>query len=346
MKKEKNRSRSGGLWGLLFISLLCVIIALILLCLLCLKIKNELRQEQQALVREQERLTEKIERLEAEIKVLDEKNSKQETQQRPSETQASEESGQDENLPVQESEMSSDTLEENAMIGPPANKTVSVDSMEIGQVISAEQVAGKAEDFFKAYEIVEGDDVYNRINGRSYYANDNIGLSDLRYLKMAHYNFEHQVQIGEMIVNAQISNDVLNIFKELFEAEYEIQSMRLIDDYWTGDGDSSDSNSIDNNNTSAFCYREITGGGRLSKHAFGRAIDINPQQNPYVWNSAGQLQWSHENASPYIDRNCGDPHVIVQNDICCNIFAKYGFSWGGLWSDPIDYQHFEKENQG
>lgn len=73
MKKEKNRSRSGGLWGLLFISLLCVIIALILLCLLCLKIKNELRQEQQALVREQERLTEKIERLEAEIKVLDEK---------------------------------------------------------------------------------------------------------------------------------------------------------------------------------------------------------------------------------------------------------------------------------
>ena len=122
--------------------------------------------------------------------------------------------------------------------------------------------------------------------------------------------------------------------------------MRLIDDYWTGDGDSSDSNSIDNNNTSAFCYREITGGGRLSNHAFGRAIDINPQQNPYVWNSGGQLQWSHENATPYIDRTCGDPHVIVQNDICYNIFAKYGFGWGGLWSDPIDYQHFEKENQG
>ena len=341
MKKEKNRIRTGNLWGLMFVSLLCVIVVLALLCLLCLKLKNEIRQNQQAIDEEQVYFTEKIEHLEAEIKVLNERIFKQETQQTASGQQIPAESEQ-----IQEPELSSGTLEENAMIGPPANKTVSVDSMEIGQTVSAEQVIGKEENFFKAYEIMEGDAVYNRINGRSYYANDNIGLSDLRYLKMAHYNFEHQVQIGEMIVNAQISNDVLNIFKELFAAGYEIQSMRLIDDYWTGDGDSSDSNSIDNNNTSAFCYREITGGGRLSNHAFGRAIDINPQQNPYVWNSGGQLQWSHENATPYIDRTCGDPHVIVQNDICYNIFAKYGFGWGGLWSDPIDYQHFEKENQG
>ena len=83
---------------------------------------------------------------------------------------------------------------------------------------------------------------------------------------MLHYNFNHEIQVGEMIVNAAISRDVLSVFQELFAAEYEIQSMRLIDDYWTGDGDSSDSNSIDNNNTSAFCYRQITGGGNLSNH--------------------------------------------------------------------------------
>ena len=50
-----------------------------------------------------------------------------------------------------------------------------------------------------------------------------------------------------------------------------------------------------------------------------------------------------ENANDYIDRSCGDPHVIVQGDTCYNIFTKYGFSWGGLWSNPIDYQHFEKK---
>ena len=346
MKKEKSRRKTGGLWGLMFVSLLCVIVVLALMCWLCVKLKDEIRQNKQTIVEEHICFTEKIEKLEAEIEALNEIVLKQ--GQTACEQQIPEEAElvQDMELPSQESELSSGTLEENAMIGPPANKNVSVDSMEIGQVIDAGQVTGKEDAFFKAYEIQEGDAVYNRISGRSYYPNDNIGLADLRYLKMAHYNFEHQVQIGEMIVHAQISNDVLNIFKELFAAGYEIQSMRLIDDYWTGDGDSSDSNSIDNNNTSAFCYREITGGGRLSNHAFGRAIDINPQQNPYVWNSGGQLQWSHENATPYIDRSCGDPHGIVQNDICYSIFEKYGFSWGGLWSDPIDYQHFEKKNQG
>ena len=218
-----------------------------------------------------------------------------------------------------------------------------LDNLQVGQIIDEFEVIGSEDLYFKAYEIEEGDSVYNRINGRSYYANDNIALSDLRYLKLVHYNFEHNVQVGELIINAAISDDVINIFKDLFYEEYEIESMRLIDDYWTGDGESSDSNSIEHNNTSAFCYREITGGGRLSNHAFGRAIDINPQQNPYVWYSGGQPQWSHENASAYIDRTCGNPHVIVENDTCYNIFRKYGFSWGGLWSGTVDYQHFEKE---
>ena len=112
---------------------------------------------------------------------------------------------------------------------------------------------------------MEGDSVYNRIYGKSYYENKNIGLQDLRYLKMLHYNFNHEIQVGEMIVNAAISRDVLSVFQELFAAEYEIQSMRLIDDYWTGDGDSSDSNSIDNNNTSAFCYRQSHRRGKSVK---------------------------------------------------------------------------------
>ena len=150
--------------------------------------------------------------------------------------------------------------------------------------------------------------------------------------------------MGEIIVNAAIADDVINVFKELYDAQYEIQSMQLVDDFWTGDGDSSDSNSIDHNNTSAFCYRMVTGGGSLSNHAYGRAIDLNPQQNPYVWyDSNGQAKWSHENANSYIDRSCGDPHVIVQGDTCYNIFTKYGFSWGGSWGNPVDYQHFEKK---
>ena len=198
--------------------------------------------------------------------------------------------------------------------------------------------------YFTAREILEGDEIYQRIIGKSYRENPDIGLNELRYLTMLHYNFEGQIQVGEMIVNADIAMDVLNIFRRLFESRYEIQSMYLVDNYWTGDGNSTDTASIEVNNTSAFNYRPITGGGRLSNHALGRAIDINPQQNPYVWhNGDGSLGWSHTNASDYIDRTSGALHMITHEDFCYQIFSQYGFSWGGDWSDPIDYQHFEKQ---
>lgn len=195
--------------------------------------------------------------------------------------------------------------------------------------------------YFCAFPI--SDEIYERIHGKSYRENDNIGLEQLRYIKVLHYNFDHQLQMGELIVNADLAENYTNIFRELFEVEYEIQSMYLIDNYWTGDGDTSDTASIEVNNTSAFCYRAVTGGTKLSNHAFGRAIDINPQQNPYVSYSSGSPVWSHDNADVYIDRNAGLDHMIDHDDICYQIFVKYGFSWGGDWNSVKDYQHFEKE---
>lgn len=217
-----------------------------------------------------------------------------------------------------------------------------IENLEPGTIVDVKAANENLEYFFSARKIEKGDAVYERINGKSYKDNPNVALSDLRYIKVLHYNFDHKLQVGELIVNVDVTEDVLNIFKELFNIEYEVQSMYLIDNYWTGDGGTSDTASIDKNNTSAFCYRVVTGGGGLSNHAYGRAIDINPQQNPYVYLSGGEWVWSHSNADPYIDRTTGDPHVIVNGDPCYNIFAKYGFSWGGNWENPKDYQHFEK----
>lgn len=218
-----------------------------------------------------------------------------------------------------------------------------IDSLKPGTIIEEGTMISELFTGFKAFKIEEGDEIYQRIIDKSYRDNENIHLDDLRYIKILHYNFEHQVQVGEMIVNVAVCEDVINIFKELYEAEYEIQSMYLVDNYWQGDGTATDTASIEVNNTSGFNYREVTGGKSLSNHAYGCAIDINPQQNPYVWKSGGRLRWSHENAAPYIDRSCGDPHVIVKDDICYSVFEKYGFAWGGEWSNPIDYQHFEKK---
>lgn len=104
-----------------------------------------------------------------------------------------------------------------------------------------------------------------------------ISYDDLRYLKVLYYDFNGNVQEGELICNAFIAEDLKEIFYELYCNQYPIQSIRLIDDY---NGD--DTASMEANNTSCFNYRVVDGTTSLSKHALGCAIDINPFYNPYV----------------------------------------------------------------
>lgn len=223
--------------------------------------------------------------------------------------------------------------------------TLDVRDCDPGEIIAADSIDWENLGRYFASEKIEEDDaVYQRIYGKSYVENDDIGLDELRYLKVLHYNFDHEIQVGELIVNHELVADYQEIFQELFENGYEINSMYLIDNYWTGDGVSSDSASIEVNNTSAFCYRRVVGGsGGLSNHALGRAIDINPQQNPYVTYKDGKAQWSHDNADDYIERDSGLPHVITHDDLCYRLFKEHGFDWGGDWKTVKDYQHFDKE---
>lgn len=232
--------------------------------------------------------------------------------------------------------------QEEGMLSPGSGDSVfSAQTLSVGEIVDAEALT-HLDDYFQAYTIERDGDVFQRINGKSYQDNDNISLEQLRYLRLLHYNYQHELQVGEMIVNQAIQEDVLNIFKELLNNEYEVESIRLVDDYWVegGDGDAADFESISKNNTSCFNYRVVTGGASLSNHAYGCAIDLNPLQNPYL--SYAGADSSHPESIPYQDRSCGDPHVIVNGDTCYQIFEKYGFSWGGNWSAPIDYQHFEK----
>ena len=257
---------------------------------------------------------------------------------------------------VQESEEPSEELSENISdtsgtesdeptdegnMAEDASIAANWETIPAGTVIDAANIDyNNLSQYFVAYEI--SDEVYQYINGKSYQENPYVALTDLRYVKLLHYNFNHELQVGELIVAADLQSDYIGIFMELFAAEYEIQSMYLPDRYWTGDPTTTDSASIDVNNSSCFMYRPATGSSKLSKHSYGRAIDINPQQNPYVSYSTGSPVWSHENANDYIDRTTGLPHVITEEDTCYQIFSKYGFAWGGSWTNIKDYQHFQK----
>lgn len=182
-------------------------------------------------------------------------------------------------------------------------------------------------------------DIKDRINGKSYGEDCTVPYDDLRYVKVLYWGFDDKAHEGELIVNKTIAEDIVEIFKELYENKYPIEKMVLIDEY-----DADDNASMADNNTSAFNFRKIDdGSGRLSNHSYGLAIDINPLYNPYVRKINGEKVISPENGEKYADRSLDCPYFIKKDDICYKAFTSRGFTWGGDWKNTKDYQHFQKE---
>ena len=168
-------------------------------------------------------------------------------------------------------------------------------------------------------------------------ANPEVSYEDLMYVHLLHYNFDGEVSEGELICNKSIAQDIVDIFYELYLAEYQIEKIRLIDEYG---GD--DELSMQDNNTSCFNYRVVSGSSHLSKHAYGLAIDINPFYNPYItYGNDGNVNYAPEGSGAYADRTAPFPYKIDENDLCYKLFTQHGFTWGGNWNSVKDYQHFE-----
>jgi len=184
-----------------------------------------------------------------------------------------------------------------------------------------------------------GADVKDRIYGKSYGENCDVPFEDLRYIRVLHKNFKGETQLGEMIVNKSVAEDVVDIFKELYDADYKIERMVLVDEY-----NADDNASMEANNSSAFNFRFIDGTTKRSSHSDGLAIDINPRYNPYVRTIDGKHNVLPENGTEYADRSIDNPYYIRKDDVCYKAFTKRGFSWGGEWKNSKDYQHFQKDD--
>jgi hypothetical protein len=182
------------------------------------------------------------------------------------------------------------------------------------------------------------DSVFLRMQGRSWPEGCTIRRSDLRYLRLSHYDAEKKQHVGEMVCNKAIANDLLEIFRELYRQKYPIERICLIDDY-----NADDEQSMRDNNSSCFCYRKISGSTKLSKHAQGMAVDINTLYNPYVRTGKdGRRIVEPATATRYVDRRKSFPYKIVKGDLLYRLFLQHGFKWGGNWRTMKDWQHFEK----
>lgn len=217
--------------------------------------------------------------------------------------------------------------DESAAIPEPENITAIQDA-ESGPAATLQPV-------FSIEEI--GDSIRQRIVGKSYNPDlCPVSLDDLRYLRLSYYDFDGLVCEGELICNEKIADDLLDIFKQLYDAQYQLACMRLVDDF-----DADDEKSMAADNTSCFNCRYVSGTGHFSQHAYGLAVDINPLENPYV---RGEKVSPSEGAA-YADRSVAFEHKIDTEDLCYRLFRERGFAWGGAWRSVKDYQHFEKRLQ-
>ncbi|MFT4737760.1 MAG: hypothetical protein ACJAZM_000323 [Cyclobacteriaceae bacterium] len=164
----------------------------------------------------------------------------------------------------------------------------------------------------------------------------------LSVVNIIYVDFEGQDQTGKIVVMDVLASSTLALFKELYDLRFPLAKVKLITAY-----KGSDDLSMADNNTSAHNFRKVAGTTRLSLHAYGTAIDINPVQNPYILidQEAAKATFLPPNSTKYANRlveRLGKPRQIGFAEEVVDVFARHGFYWwGGYWDEPIDYQHFQ-----
>jgi D-alanyl-D-alanine carboxypeptidase len=170
-----------------------------------------------------------------------------------------------------------------------------------------------------------------RMRGISWRPSCPVPLRDLRLLTLSHWGFDGRIHTGRLIVHRNVAQPIVGVFRSLYAARFPIRRMVPVDIYG-----GSDFRSIEADNTSAFNCRPVEGTTRWSEHAYGRAIDVNPIENPYV--SGGRT--SHAASRPYVDRARRRPGMAYQGGALVRAFDRIGWGWGGRWTSVEDYQHF------
>ena len=173
-----------------------------------------------------------------------------------------------------------------------------------------------------------------RMTGVSWRPGCPVPLRDLRLLTLSHRGFDGRAHTGRLIVHANVARELVAVFRELYATRFPIRHMVPVDAYGA-----SDFRSIEADNTSAFNCRYVEGTTRWSNHAYGRAIDVNPIENPYV--SDGET--SHPASRSYVDRTRRRPGMAFEGGALVRAFDRIGWGWGGRWMSSVkDYQHFSE----
>jgi hypothetical protein len=173
--------------------------------------------------------------------------------------------------------------------------------------------------------------------GSSWHRGCPVALRDLRLIKLVYWGFDKAAHPGKLVAHRWYASEIARLFGKLFAARFPIRRMRLVDRYGAVD-----MRSMKADNTSAFNCRYRNGVCcTWSMHAYGKAIDINPVENPYV----GSWGVSPPNGAKYVDRSRHRKGMIFRKDRVWWAFHAIGWEWGGSWGGSKDYQHFSSNGR-
>jgi hypothetical protein len=192
-------------------------------------------------------------------------------------------------------------------------------------------VAAAGEEPFEGSVSRLGHETRELMTGVSWREGCPVPLGALRLVRVTYLGFDGEAHRGRLVVHRRWAGDVLWVFERLYDRAFPIRRIRLVDRYGADDRES-----MRHDNTSAFNCRYVAGTTTWSQHAYGRAIDVNPVENPYVVGS----RVSPLRGRRFLDRTDVRPGMIVERGVAWRAFRKIGWEWGGSWSSAKDYQHF------
>jgi hypothetical protein len=194
----------------------------------------------------------------------------------------------------------------------------------------AEPFAGTADGFHGKISRIDPA-TRRRMTGVSWRPGCPVGLGELRLLRVTHWGFDGRAHRGRLVVHRDHAGGMLRVLRRLHRLGFPIRRMRLVDAYGANDR-----RSMAADNTSAFNCRFVAGTSRWSEHAYGRAIDVNPIENPYVAGS----HVSPPAGAPFARRGRHRRGMIHGGGPVVEAFAAIGWGWAGNWAGTMDYQHF------
>ncbi len=169
--------------------------------------------------------------------------------------------------------------------------------------------------------------------GSSWRSGCPVGPSELRQLTVSTIDFDGRSTPGVIVVHEDVAQDVSAIFEAMYRARMPIEGMRPASEFGADD-----LRLMEANITSGFNCRRVTGGQSWSRHAFGRAIDINPRFNPYV----SSTQVLPASGAEWADRTRYHPAMLFAADPAVRTARDLGWTWGGDFRSISDPQHFER----